>query len=569
MSAHLRTLLRFQARQVRNSFRSDARGRRRLLVSLCILPLFALSLLVATRHLVTASGLLELYALGELSELAQRSATNLTLEGLSVSATITFVILCLGSVDQAYETLYQSRDTILLLSAPIPRSALFGYRLLLNLRWDAIMVLVMALPIWVGFGIWLRAPLLFYLALPVGWLLLMLIVSGIGTALAMLLTRWIPPSRLRQVMVTFMMVIGFSLVAGLQALITGLLTRDGMVQLMQANMLTRQGWLPSVWLSRCLGALLIGEPLTALPWFLALFGGAALCLYLAYRTAMRSYTIGWSNAQDSGEAAKPDRRQPQFSTRRTPMLAVVHKDLLLFMRQPAQWYQAALGTLAIAMVLVNYVGQERDAAGGLMIALVMSYVGASTFAMNLSLKAFSNEGKSWWLLQSAPLSDRQLFRAKLLMAGAPTATYALLALLIMQRILAVPWGYALASLPVCLVMVAGMICADVAIGLWRADLQAPVSRNADPVAALVSQGVNYFMLAPAILLLALPPVLAARGIDVPLAALLALTGGIAVLESGLAMLLSRRLALGILRALRHGEPIPSLGRLLRRADKTN
>jgi len=101
MSAHLRTLLRFQARQVRNSLRSDARGRRRLLVSLCILPFFALSLLVATRHLVTASGLLELYALGELSELAQRSATNLTLEGLSVSATITFVILCLGSVDHA------------------------------------------------------------------------------------------------------------------------------------------------------------------------------------------------------------------------------------------------------------------------------------------------------------------------------------------------------------------------------------------------------------------------------------------------------------------------------------
>jgi len=567
MSAHLRTLLRFQAHQVRNSFRSDARGRRRLLVSLCMLPLFALSLLVATRHLVSASGLLELYALGELSELAQRSATNLTLEGLSVSATITFVILCLGSIDQAYETLYQSRDTMLLLSAPIPRSAIFGYRLILNLRWDAIMVLVMALPIWIGFGIWLHAPLLFYLVLPIGWLLLMLIVSGIGAALAVLLTRWIPPSRLRQVMVTFMMVIGFALVAGLQALITGLLTRDGMVRLMQANMLTRQGWLPSVWLSRCLGAILVGETLTALPWFLALFGGAAFCLSLAYRTAMHSYTTGWSNAQDSGETASRIRARPLHSHRRTPLLAVVHKDLLLFTRQPAQWYQAALGTLAIAMVLLNYVGQERDAAGGLMIALVMSYVGASTFAMNLSLKAYSNEGKSWWLLQSAPLSDRQLYRAKLLTAGAPTATYAMLALMIMHRILAVPWGYALASLPVCLVMIAGMICADVAIGLWRADLQAPLSRNADPVAALVSQGVNYLMLSPAILLLALPPVLAARGIHVPLAALLTLTGSIALLASGISLLLSRRLALGILRALRLGEPIPSLWSLLRGAPR--
>jgi hypothetical protein len=557
-------LFHLQALQWRNGWRSDARGRRRRIAAMLAVPLFAAASLVGTRLVVQLSGILQLYSLAEVSDMAQRSATSLTLEGLSLSITITFVVLCLGAVDQAYETFYLAHDGSLLLAAPISRRAVFWYRLALNLRWDGGMVAVLGIPIALGLGAWLGAPAAYFIVLPIGWLLLLAIVSGLGTGLAMVLTRFLPAPRLRQVMLTFMLTLGLAMVAGLQGLVTGLWTRDGIVRLLEINALSRQLWLPPVWLGRALTALLQHQWREALPWLLALLAGAAASLVLAQQASHRCYTIGWSNAQEGRQARQAAKRRRPSRRAASPLGAVLRKDLLVFARQPVQWYQAALGTLAIAMVLINFAGQQRSASSAVMITLVMSYVGASTFAMNLSLRAVSSEGLSWWLLQLAPLSHRQLLLAKLLTAWVPTASYALASLLIMQAILGVRWTLSLATAPILLVMVSSMIVIDLWVGLWRTDFdQASETRNADILAVLLSQGLNYVLLGPAVLLLALPPVLENRGYDTPLAALLLITGLAALVMTALAWWLPGRWSLRILEALRLSEPPPSLRGLLR------
>lgn len=551
MNHGLLTLLRLQGRLWRNAWRPDSVGRARRTAAVIAVPVFMIGLVVGTHYFLRLSGLLELYSLAVISDIAKRSAANMTVESLAVSTTITFVIVCLGAVDQAYETFYLAPDLELLLSAPISRQAIFVFRFLMNLRWDAQMVTVLALPIWLGFGAWLGAPLLFYVALPIGWLLLLAIVSGLGTTMAMGLTRYVPAPRLRQIMLSFTLTIGVLLVIGLQGLVTGLWTRDGIVRLLEARALSRQVWLPSVWLSRCLVAVLLDNIHDGLPWFLTLLAGAILAVALARRVSMRVYTAGWSNAQESSQRPVRQVVRRRSSTWHGPLWAMIRKDLLVFFRQPVHWYQAVMGTVAIVMVLINFMGQSRTAAGALMISLVMSYVGASTFAMNLSLRAVGGEGLCWWLLQTAPMSTSRLLLAKTLTAWLPTVLYALISLIAMQTILGLAWHVSLLTIPILTVMITGMTLVDITVGLWRTDFErATETRNADIVAVLVSQGLNYVLLSPAVLLLALPPFLASWGLDLTLPYIMLAMATAALLLNSSATIVCVRLGLRLLAKLR-------------------
>lgn len=563
MRGEITILLGTQWRAWRNAWRPDSQQRGQRIGSVVAIPLFIVGLFVATRYFLDHSGLLEILALGEVWSNAYQAATALTTEALSMSTTTTFTIICLGALDQAYESFFLAPDLPLLLSAPVSRRAIFVYKLLMNMRWDTTMVLVTAMPIWLAFAIWLGASPIFYLALVIGWGLLLLFVSGMGIVLAMVLARFISSARLRQIMLSFVLSIGLLIVVLVQGLVTGVWNREGLAGLLGVQFLTRQSWLPSVWLTKGLVALTVGT-MNPWPWLLGLAGSTVVALLAACRAAERLYGEGWSQVQVAEEAA-PRRGRREGPPKRpiSASWALVQKDLRLFFRQPMQWYQAALGIIVMVMVLLNFAGQERPAPSAYMIALVMGYVGASTFAMNLGLRGISREGLCWWILQVSPLSERQMLHAKLLTALVPTGIYAGLALVGMHVALGLPWMVTLASLPVLLCMTGGMIAMDVAIGIWRADLQrASETRNADVPAVLVSQLANYAFLSPGLFLLSLPPLLGQLEIHLDLGTMLLASATVFVPLSALAALLANRYSLTALRAMRLAEPMPSLRMLL-------
>jgi hypothetical protein len=66
-------------------------------------------------------------------------------------------------------------------------------------------------------------------------------------------------------------------------------------------------------------------------------------------------------------------------------------------------------------------------------------------------------------------------------------------------------------------MTVGMIAAELAVGIWRTDLQRGAqTRNADLVAVLVSQWLGYLLIAPGLFALSLPPLLARIEVQNPL-----------------------------------------------------
>lgn len=559
MKANVGTLLRYQWKLWRNQWRPDSRHRGHVLAAAFILPTFLIALFFASLYFLRWSGLMELHALGMLAPIAQQAASELTLEVLSISSTTTLIVISLGALQQAFETFYLGPDLSLLLSSPLSRQVIFAFKFLMNMRWDAVMVLVTAVPIWLAFAVSMRAPLVFYLGFLVGWLGLLVFVSGMGVTLTMLLVRFIPMSRFRQLMLSSFLTVALVFVAAVQSLATGVWNRDSIVRLLERRVLEQQIWLPSVWLSRGLVYFMMGSVQQAWPWLVALSAGAAIMFALAYLASARLYSVGWSSAQ-SMEGGRSSKRSTRVGCPVTPVWALVRKDMLFFFRQPMQWYQAALSTVAIVIVLTSFVGQQRDAASALVLSLVMGYVGASTFAMNLSLRCITKEGLSWWILQTSPLAEASILRAKFLAAFIPTSLYACLALGGMQAVLRLPWFVFMLSLPVMLMMVVGMIVLDIAVGIWRADLQQAVeTRNADVIAVLVSQILNYLLLTPMLLLLGVAA-LWGRGVALPRLWLLVFALGVAILpSSALAVVIARHYSLDALRALRLSESAPPFG----------
>ena len=553
MMAELGTLFRYQWRLWRNVWLPGSRHRRHRIGTLVLVPLFMGALYAGTRFFLNDSGLLELFSLASVVPGARRSATALTIEALSMSATTTFVIICLGALDQAFESFYLAPDLVLLLSAPISRRAVFASKLIMNLRWDATMVLVMAIPVWVAFAVWVQAPPVFYLALVAGWLLLLLVVSGLGTLLAMVLARFVPRARLRQVLLSFALSVGLLFMVLIQGFVTGAWTSAGVQSLLEIQLLASQSWLPSVWLSRGLVALMLREG-GGWPWWLALAGCAGILVLGAFLASTRFYSQGWSHVQES-ESSPSRRRHGRGRRRRIPALwALVGKDLRLYFRQPMQWYQAILGTIVMTMVLLNFRGQEREDAGALMLSLVMAYVGASTFAMNLSLRGIAREGPCWWIVQVSPLSEADILRSKFLTAFMPTAAYSGLALVAMQAVLRLPWYAPVLSLPILLVMLSAMIVMNLAVGVWRTDFsRATETRNADVASVLVSQLLNYLFLSPGMFLLAPPPVLNRAGLVLEMRTALALSGTVFLALGLVVGIVSWRSAMRGLRSLRISE----------------
>jgi len=566
MSA-LGTLMRCQWRIWRNGWRRGSQHRAQRLGMVIVLPLFMALLFGGTLRFLRLSGMAELLDLSRLVPGASESLGRLTLEALALSSTATFVILALGSLEQAFESFFLAPDLALLLSSPITRASVFVVKFLANMRWDVAMVLAMSLPIWLAFGVWLRAPVIFYVSLLFGWASLLILVSSAGTLVAMALTRVISAPHLRQFVISFAMGMALLLVVGVQAVVTGILGKDQVMDALGVQWLSRQAWLPSVWLSRALLPIMQRAYVDAVPWAALLGGAAVISLAAAYTLMQRAYREGWSRAQmaESGQHGVARVGHKGRALFHGQVGALLRKDLRLLVRQPVQWYQAILGTVVLVMVTASFGRSERGAPSAYMLSLVMSYVASNTFAMNLALRGISKEGRAWWLVQAAPTSVSRILLAKFLTAFVPTGLYGAMALVAMQRALRLPMGLTALGLPLLLTMSAGMICAHLAVGIRRTDFRrAAETRNADLVAVLTSQVLSYALLSPGLLALSLPPLLEQLEIASPLRVVVILSLGTLAPLSLIYAWLGWRYSAEGLRALCLGEEAPpALAALIR------
>jgi ABC-2 type transport system permease protein len=339
---------------------------------------------------------------------------------LLMSSFLTFsLMLFLSNLVTSLSTLYQSPEIEYLLSTPIPVAELFRYRFYQNLFFSTWATMLLGLPLVLALNHALRAGpwhLLLSLALLVPFVL---IPAFLAVLALMAAVRLFPGLTLRQLL---------SGLLAAMALASGaffLLGRPGGIAIGQIDTMAElerylsslavvgSPLLPSTWLA---------EALAGSGWRVALERGWLLAVTAAFCGALCFWFAGrhYFSTVTSRVSARSRRPERSVYGRRAfdRAFPVAGKDVVLFLRDPAQWTQG----LIFLSLLVIYLGSLRTyplLSAVPVWKVVITFINfafagyiLATLSVRFVFPVISLEGPVLWLVKSSPLPFRRLFFEK-------------------------------------------------------------------------------------------------------------------------------------------------------------
>ena len=360
-----------------------------------------------------------------------------TLPGLALFFAL--ALLVISGFSSVLSSLYLSGDLDMLLIAPIPIRAVFVVKFLEGLVTPyALLFLLIGPALW-GFGIGLGYGVVYYLMLIMVLLLFPLLPTGLAAMLVLVVIRFMPARRAREIV---------SVIGGLFGAtwyLASQFSRQIAENVSEAQALDNlrrldNPLLPSAWAGRMLIAAGEGQ-WTQLLIYGGLFIVASLLVFAACLIlSEKLYYVGWSNmaAQDGQgrktkrERAATSQKAVQRGSRWSILLAsasatILSKDMLLF-RRDLRNTQRLIFPLALTIFWTYQVIRGRSlmsessgifgqsysfAASGL------AYLVCTSLSQALGGPGISREGRSFWLLKIAPISAWQILLSKGLLAYLP------------------------------------------------------------------------------------------------------------------------------------------------------
>ncbi len=507
------------------------------------------------------------YGAGALLPRYPDAALDALLPGAILTAAM--VLLVLSSFGMALGSLFLSSDLDLLMRAPVDRRAVFISKLLDGIALNYALVLVLGGPALLTYGLSLHYGPLYYVLALVALIGTPLLPEGLGALLVMLVARFAPARRVREVLGLAAALFGIS------CSLVGQTSRVWMGQFgsvrpdlhaLRAQVESLAALpIPSLVAGRGLAAAGRGDwggAVTGLAGFLLItFGFFAGCVWVADAL----YAAGWVRMQSAGSAKRSRQRAAQAAAHggwlsRAPAdLAVALKDWRVIPRDLRNFAQVLGPIVLLPIVYVNLLGgggrrsfnalQAADKltqgrvdptgiflAAGILLATVLVCVQVASTAISM-------EGKSWWILKIAPISGVELVRGKFLAAWLPfvvLSTVLLLGAAVWKglSILGVLYGWFGIEL-----LGAGMLAMSLGFGLvWpRLDWDNPKQMHSglatfcsfvgEAVLGLIGGG----LLSLPVILQVVAPAWAPAGWIVGILGAAALTGGLAlaILQLGL------------------------------------
>jgi ABC-2 type transport system permease protein len=432
-------LLRLQLRIWVNGFR---RGRTRDRIGRVLLLLFLAGLMVfvffASRALL---GFLRSPAFLSAVPNMPRLAESLPVTVMGAA----FVGILLTSFGVLLQALYLSGDMDFLLSAPVPIRAVFLSKLLQAIVPNFALICLLALPLLFGLGSAEHYRAAFYPLVILSMAALALAAAGIAGVLVMCIVHFFPARRAAEVL-------GF-----VGALIAILCSQSGQfarmsdlseVQLQQAALIVSRfdlPWSPLSWAGRGLVHIGQGDWAVGAGLLLAMIAFCGAVFLAALIAAERLYYSGWASVsvastrkRRAGAARRPDRvvaGTRRRTGRGSPVWAIVVKDLALLrrdLRHISGMVTPIIMGVVYAILLVRGGGEPPPGQGeapewfmqGFRDLLVFGDIGISLFvgwvlSTRLATISFSQEGRSWWILKTAPIGPLRLLTAKFIVAYLP------------------------------------------------------------------------------------------------------------------------------------------------------
>lgn len=400
---------------------------------------------------VTAAILFAASSIGTVLGAAARTTDEIPLVALvpGVVLSLLFLLLLLTSFATALNALFLNEDMEVLLVAPVDRRAVFITKLVSGLGFAYAASLLGGLSLLVAFGIAAGLALPWFLGVLVVCLAAPLLPDGLGAIIVMLVARVAPANRVREAMAVVGALIGLGIAFAVQAA----RFQDGFSIRLEREttfaLLNDVAGLPVPTFGAgrglaALGQLELGTGLAELALYLGLtaliFGGAVWLGDRWYFSGLLRMQAGPGRRRTGSAQATPLR-----FTGRAPLLAITRKDWWTLPRDPRQFVQL-LGPLAILPVIYFNLfagrGQRIDPIGGFTeltggafdpteAFVVMTILLATALVFGqAALIAVSSEGKSWWVLRSAPISWDALLFGKFLVSYVPFLVLSTAALLV-------------------------------------------------------------------------------------------------------------------------------------------
>ena len=386
------------------------------------------------------------FGIGTLLRRYPASGLDALLPGLILSAVA--LIILLSSFAAALGALFLTGDLETLMTAPVSRRAVFTAKILDGLTTYYALVLITAVPALVTYGFGLRYGPLYYLLALIAVLGTPLLPAGLGALLTMLVARFAPARRVREVLglVGALVGIGFSLIGQTSRIWTRrfadanndpAIILDGLHRIVVVP-------LPSLVAGRGLAAAGNGQWLTAfaeIAGFLVLtFGVFTGCVLVADRL----YAVGWARMQSAGSANRSRARVARDAAnagwlgRAPAWAAIALKDWRVIPRDLRNFAQLLTPLVILPIVYINLLSgnggrRSRDLTrisngvgganfdpAGILIAVGILFATVLIFR-RVASNAISMEGTAWWILKIAPIPPRELLRGKLVAAFVPFA----------------------------------------------------------------------------------------------------------------------------------------------------
>ncbi len=361
-------------------------------------------------------------------------------------------ILLLSNVITALSSYFLARDLDLLVSAPVDWLRLYAAKLLETTLHSSWMVMLLAVPIFVAYGLVYDGGIGFVLVTVAGFVPFLIIPSVAGSALTLLLVNVFPARRTRDILSVITVLAGAGIVVFFRLLRPEQLARpEGFRSLVEFIAILRGSTsplLPGEWLQRTVMGWLTGH-FDGLPLYL-LWSTAAALVVLGAALHRLLYAKGFSKAQEGAGRATRARGASSGVFHRLWPFGVLRRELVLkevrvFFRDTTQWSQLILlGVLLIVYVVnIKFLPLSGDGITFFIVNLIpflnLALAGfvLASIAARFLFPGVSLEGRSWWLLKASPLDMRELLWSKFWVGTLPLLVLALLIIVTTNALLQV------------------------------------------------------------------------------------------------------------------------------------
>ena len=395
-----------------------------------------------------------------------------------------FAVLIFSNVITALSAFFLSKDLETIHASPVSQESIFWARLTDTLVDSSWMVLFFGLPVFIAYGIVYQAGPLYYLEMAAAAVPFVIMATALAVIFTMLLVNFFPAQRTKDLLflLTIMLVIILYLMFRFMRP-ERLVNPDAFssaVSYFAALSTPSSPYLPSHWASEVLWPRLVQGTYSEAGFHMALLWSTAAALsVIASWTANALYGYGFSKSQEGARRIIAGFNPIDFLTwaaGRPFALAsrvIIVKDIKSFFRDNTQWSQLLLLLALIVIYLYNFsvLDLKRSPISTFYLQNIISFlnIGLASFvvaslAVRFVFPAVSQEGFSYWIIRSSPLSLKRFMWTKFFIYAPPLIIVAEILIVLSNWILNVtPFMMAISTVTIFFIVL-GIVGLGVGLG---------------------------------------------------------------------------------------------------------